>query len=119
MHIVFSWYVIYNNSVPLLIDLKLVYVSNRDVDRRIERTMQFSKVKPTFNLENCVEFMLVDWSYFLTGVLLFIFIIYIREISWKHDASMSIHSVINKGINIEGCKISIGSEPINKRNTRL
>ena len=29
---------------------------------------------------------------------------------------MSIHSVINKGINIEGCKIPIGSEPINKRN---
>ena len=24
-----------------------------------------------------------------------------------------------KGINIEGCKIPIGSEPINKRNTRL
>ena len=24
------------------------------------------------------------------------------------------HSVINKGINIEGCKIPIGSEPINK-----
>ena len=42
-----------------------------------------------------------------------------REISWKHGASMSIHSVINKGINIEGCKIPIGSEPINKRNTRL
>ena len=24
------------------------------------------------------------------------------------------HSVTNKGINIEGCKIPIGSEPINK-----
>ena len=32
---------------------------------------------------------------------------------------MSTYSVSIKGINIEGCKIPIGSEPINKRNTRL
>ena len=46
--------------------------------------------------------------------LLFIYI-YIRELSWRQGASMSIHSVINKRINVEGCKIPIGSEPINKR----
>ena len=58
---------------------------------------------------------LLDFYY----IFIFIIYIYIREISWRHGASMSIHSVINKGINIEGCKIPIGSEPINKRNTRL
>ena len=45
--------------------------------------------------------------------LLFIYI-YIRELSWRHGVSLSIYSVINKGINIEGCKIPTGSEPINK-----
>ena len=61
---------------------------------------------------------LIEVIFLLEFYYLYLFI-YIRGLSWKHDASMSIHSVINKGINIEGCKIPIGSEPINKRNTRL
>ena len=38
-----------------------------------------------------VDFMLVE-DYLFTGILLlylYLFIIYIREISWKHDASIS------------------------------
>ena len=40
-----------------------------------------------------VDFML---EFNCTGILLFIFIIYIynRELSWRHGVSMSIHSVI-------------------------
>ena len=52
---------------------------------------------------------LLEFYYYL-----YFLFIYIRELSWRHGASMSIHSVINKGINIEGCKIPTGSEPINK-----
>ena len=37
--------------------------------------------------ENYVDFRLVE--VILTGILLFIFIIYIRELSWRHGASMS------------------------------
>ena len=51
--------------------------------------------------------MLVDWSYFLIGILSFIFIIYIyiREISWRPGClHVDTQSPI-KGIDIEGCKI--------------
>ena len=70
------------------------------------------------NIVIYVDFMLVE-VYLLLEFLLFIFLfLFVRYLGSMMPPYRHFQSSI-KGINIEGCKIPIGSEPLNKRNTRL
>ena len=97
----------------------LTYMMTSGIHRRpFEGRHLFLNIQFTFGtdtvdtLTSICRLVLVDWSYFLIGMLYLLFIfIFVRYLGGMVPPCRYTQSSI-KGINIEGCKITIGSEPI-------